>query len=153
MCLQSEDDRNEEFSLNNLQRNLRDLQKKRDPEGGDQSHSNYGERDDSTTGYYSIRCGEFVDATICPNGHRYGPVEGKRELGYSCLMSGDSATGVPERGIKISASQQVTKVERKLNNDSSVLLSLHPWDTKSTPYLRLSRNSKSSIVWDKILED
>ena len=52
-----------------------------------------------------IKCGKHVDATICPNGHQFGDVEGMRELGYSCKS--DSLT-VQEKGIKISSGQNLS---------------------------------------------
>lgn len=93
-----------------------------------------------------IKCGKHVDATICPNGHQYGDVEGMREKGYSCKSD---SLFVQEKGIKVSGSQHLSKVDL-FSENSSVILSLHPWNTKGAAYLGLDRDEKSEIIWDKI---
>lgn len=59
---------------------------------------------------------------------------------------------MPERGVIVSALQELKDCDL-FGAGHSVILELHPWDTKSASYLSLDRSSKSSILWDKITMD
>lgn len=96
----------------------------------------------------SIKCGKNVDATICPHGFEYGGVDGQREFGFKCAT--DSIH--QEHGFWVGAGEHVSQIDIT-NQQSSIIVSLHPWEAKGAKYLSLDRDWKEWILWQKIISD
>ena len=97
----------------------------------------------------SVKCGKNVDAQICPGGFEVEQsVDGQRLLGYRCM----SRSVRYEHGTKVGAGEDIGYVQVQ-NEDSSIILSLHPWVAKGAAYESLDREDKADILWNKITED
>ena len=92
----------------------------------------------------SVTCGKHVDATLCPNEYVKGPVVGQAALRLRCK-------GADEAGTSVSAGEMLGElIGEKI---SSIILSSHPWDTKSPVYIGLSRQDKFKILERKVNEN
>lgn len=97
----------------------------------------------------SVKCGKNVDAQICPGGFEVEQsVDGQRLLGYRCMSNSVRY----EHGTKVGAGEDIGYVQVE-NEDSSIILSLHPWVAKGAAYESLDREDKADILWNKITED
>jgi len=76
-------------------------------------------------------------------------VDGQRVIKYQC----ESLSAKVEQGVLFNASEELSlSLLEGGAEGTSVILNDHPWLAKGPEYIALSREDKSDILWEKIME-